>query len=194
MNGTADMERLTTWINIVGALFNQAKSVPLKDLIAEIKSLNSTSHYEQFFSRVLANQLPYSDAYREKLEAGVIFAKYSLISMEGKRRTPRAKDPVPTTDDRTARDTRFYAALATGIIVPAPTTERDTIAQVQAAPLGALLRNRMERARGAQTYAAQYFTDPAEQQVQPQRAGLRTTAPVWHELGTIGGGAEREME
>lgn len=90
MHGMADPEKLKTWLNIIGALMSNAKTTELKDLITDIKSLNSTSQYEAFFNRVLKGSLPYNAQYREKLEAGIIFAKYSLISMETKRGKPSA--------------------------------------------------------------------------------------------------------
>ena len=80
MHGTADMEKLTTWINIIGGLFKYARENQLKDLTEQIKSLNTTSHYEAFFTQVLSGQLPYNDLYRQKLENGVILAKYSMIT------------------------------------------------------------------------------------------------------------------
>lgn len=87
MHGTADMEKLTTWINLIGAIFKYAKAVGLKDLMEEIKTLNTTSEYEMFFTKVTAGQLPYNDVYREKLEAGIIFAKYSLTGMFTNKRS-----------------------------------------------------------------------------------------------------------
>jgi len=91
MHGTADMAKITRWFNIIGAMFKEATTRELKDLITEIKSLNSTSQYEAFFLRVTGGQLPYSPIYREKLEEGVIFAKYSLLTMDKKRTKPSAR-------------------------------------------------------------------------------------------------------
>lgn len=89
LHGTADMTKLTTWINIIGALFKYGTEHELKDLMSEIKELNSNSQYESFFKRILADQLPYSPAYQEKMEAGVILAKYGMLGME--KKTPKAK-------------------------------------------------------------------------------------------------------
>lgn len=96
MHGTADMEKITTWVNIIGALTKMAKQVPLNELIEEIKLLNTNSQYEAFFNRMFGGQLPYTDAYKEKMEAGVIFAKYSLISMVSKK--PPAKNNYYTVE------------------------------------------------------------------------------------------------
>ncbi len=111
MHGTSDMGKLTQWINIIGALFKYAKTTALKDLITEIKSLNSTSQYEMFFHTILANQLPYNELYREKMEAGVIFAKYSLIGMEDKRKVKATPVPVAAIEALIAEQTRRDALI-----------------------------------------------------------------------------------
>ena len=95
MHGTADMKKLTTWINIIGAMFAYAKTVELKDLIEQIKDLNTTSQYEVFFNRVLAMQLPYTDKYKEKLEEGIILAKYSLMNMGTMKNKDETTAPMP---------------------------------------------------------------------------------------------------
>jgi hypothetical protein len=92
MHGTADMNKLTTWVNLIGAMFKYAKSIELKDLMEEIKELNSTSQYEIFFNKITAGQLPYNEAYSRKMEEGVIFAKYSMMaSFKSKERTTKSK-------------------------------------------------------------------------------------------------------
>lgn len=80
MHGTADVGKLTTWLNIIGALFRYATQRSLTDVVEEIKTLNSTSEYEVFFNTVFGGTLLYSDEYREALESGVIVAKFSLIN------------------------------------------------------------------------------------------------------------------
>ncbi len=80
MHGTCDMEKLTTWINLIGAMFLYAKKAELKDLTETIKTLNTTSHYEAFFRDVLQNILPYNEVYQQRLEEGIILAKSSLIT------------------------------------------------------------------------------------------------------------------
>lgn len=80
MNGTPDLKKLHTWINLIGSLFAFATKTELTALIEEIKRLNSTSEYESFFHRVLGDNLPYTDEYRASLESGVLSAKYSLIN------------------------------------------------------------------------------------------------------------------
>lgn len=86
MHGTADIEKLTTWVNLIGSLFKVAKEYELNDLIAEVTQLNSNSHYEAFFNRMVSGLLPYDEVYRPKMEEGVIFAKYSLISMNAPKK------------------------------------------------------------------------------------------------------------
>lgn len=114
MHGTADFGKLQQWINMIGAIFAMAKSVELKDLIAEIKSLNTTSQYEGFFQRMLGGQLPYNETYRQKMEDGVIFAKYSLISMNKKSKGSAPKVAEEVTVDIEAQEQVVPAAAPMG--------------------------------------------------------------------------------
>lgn len=82
MHGSSDMAKITTWVNIIGALFKYGTATELKDLMTEIKSLNNNSEYQTFFSKVFQDVLPYNEVYREKLESGVILAKFSMTGME----------------------------------------------------------------------------------------------------------------
>ena len=95
MHGTANKEKLEKWVNLIGSLFHWAKVYELKVLIAELKTLNSTSQYEAFFNKILHGLLPYEGIYRQRMEEGIILAKYSLVSMEKKRSKPSAKVVVP---------------------------------------------------------------------------------------------------
>ena len=88
MYGTADMTVISKWVNIIGALFKMAKNIELKVLITELKGLNSNSQYEAFFDRLFSGTLKYNDTYRQKLEEGVILAKFSLINQEVKKGKP----------------------------------------------------------------------------------------------------------
>lgn len=95
MHGTANVEKLTKWINIIGAIFMYATKVELKDLIETIKTLNTTSHYAAFFNEVLQGLLPYNDVYQQKLEEGIILAKFSLVGMGKEGRSSKAKEATP---------------------------------------------------------------------------------------------------
>lgn len=100
MHGTADMEKLTTWTNIIGAICKAAVEISLNDLIAQIKDLNNTSQYEAFFMQTLASQLPYNEVYRMKMEEGVIFAKFTLMNMtEKKVIKPKKASPAPRAEE-----------------------------------------------------------------------------------------------
>ena len=90
--GTSDMTILTQWINIIGSIMAYAKRTPLKTLMAQIKEINSVSNYEVFFRDVLSNLLPYNDVYRQKLEEGVVLAKFGMAGMSKKPvATPRPR-------------------------------------------------------------------------------------------------------
>lgn len=88
--GTADMTVITQWINIIGSIMSYAKRTPLKVLMEQIKEMNTVSNYEVFFREVLSNHLPYNDIYRQKLEEGVVLAKYGMMSMTKKPSSKKA--------------------------------------------------------------------------------------------------------
>jgi len=112
LHGTSDMAKITTWINIIGAIFAYAKSVQLNTLIARIKELNTSSFYEMFFNDVLGGQLPYNEVYSRKLEEGIIFAKYSLMSYkEGTVAAPRVIKKKAVTMDEWARFEPVHAEM-----------------------------------------------------------------------------------
>lgn len=95
MHGTADMKKLTTWINLIGCIFKYGTTTELTELIKEIKALNSTSEYEVFFGRVLGNYLPYTTDYRASLEGGIISAKYGLINWKKEKKEGKDANAVP---------------------------------------------------------------------------------------------------
>ena len=114
MHGTADMKKITTWINLIGAIFRYAKNTPLEDLVQEIRGLNTVSTYEMFFTKVLYGQLPYNEVYQAKLEEGIIFAKYSLI-----KHSKTGKKPEPKEIGNLEAMNKLLAELA-GMAVPPP--------------------------------------------------------------------------
>lgn len=94
MHGTADMGKLTTWVNIIGSLFKYAKENSLASLTGEIKNLNSSSEYEVFFYRLFNGVLPYTPEYKQLLEEGVIYAKFTMFSMNRKAGAAPVEIPV----------------------------------------------------------------------------------------------------
>lgn len=82
LHGTCDMEKITIWMNVIGAIMRYCKNQQFKDIIKSIKELNDVSHYQQFFRDVLRDSLPYNEAYRRLMAEGVVNAKYSLMDFE----------------------------------------------------------------------------------------------------------------
>lgn len=85
MHGTADMEKLTTWLNVIGAIMKFCHDSPFDDIVKTIKVLNDVSTYQQFFTAVLGGTLPYHEQYRRSMAEGVINAKYSLVNWEANK-------------------------------------------------------------------------------------------------------------
>lgn len=179
MHGTADMTKITRWLNIIGAIYKHAKETPFEELIKDIQGLNTVSHYGKFFDTVLGGQLPYNDVYRQAMEEGCILAKYSMINWSLEKKTPgsvTAKKVVPPDWARNMRreDDELAAALDAvvepnwnQIIEPpqaAPQPEQFANVRARIVP-----REPMWRMDPAQVQAAQ----PAAPQVADPRVTLR---------------------
>lgn len=92
MHGTADMKKLTQWLNIIGAIYKHAKGSSFDDLVKDIQGLNTESHYGKFFDTVLGGQLVYDDEYRQSMAEGCILAKYSMIQWSLDKKNPGSVD------------------------------------------------------------------------------------------------------
>lgn len=100
MHGTADMLKLSQWINMIGGMFQYIENNSLDDIIKEVLELNTSSHYEKFFTQVLPETLAYTNLYQQKLEDGVILAKYGLINYFNKKpKVGRSTETVIFNDD-----------------------------------------------------------------------------------------------
>jgi hypothetical protein len=90
LHGTCDMEKLTIWFNVIGAMMRYCKNTPFDQIVNTIQMMNDVSTYQQFFEEVLMKQLPYNEDYRRLMAEGVINAKYSLINWEVNKSKPKA--------------------------------------------------------------------------------------------------------
>lgn len=113
MHGTCNMEKLTIWANLIGAIMRYCKSANLDDVVQRIKTLNDVSTYQQFFEEVLRHVLPYDEKYRRLMAEGVVNAKLALINWDGSKEVKKGK---PKTLDN-------YAGL--GLMPPGPPDEDD---------------------------------------------------------------------
>lgn len=91
MHGTCDMEKLTTWYNIIGAIMRFAKERSFDSIVDTIKVMNDVSTYKQLFDEVLSGTLVYDEQYRKLLRDGVVNAKYSLLNWEFNKDMPKNK-------------------------------------------------------------------------------------------------------
>lgn len=89
LHGTCDMEKITIWFNIIGAMMRYCKNTPFEQIVATIQAMNDVSTYQQFFEEVLMRSLPYNEDYRRLMAEGVINAKYSLINWEANKDKPK---------------------------------------------------------------------------------------------------------
>lgn len=88
MHGTNDMEKLTTWFNMIGAIMAYCRDNSYAAIVNTIKVMNDVSTYRRFFTDVMQNTLPYSEEYRRAMSEGIINAKYSLMDLETKKDKP----------------------------------------------------------------------------------------------------------
>lgn len=98
MHGTNNMEKLSKWLNIIGAIMKFSKETDFKEVEKTILTLNDTSAYHQFFDAVLQGTLVYDADYARQMANGVICAKYALINKD-KRKADAKRNPVEWVDD-----------------------------------------------------------------------------------------------
>lgn len=91
MHGTSDMKKLQMWLGLISSIHSYSRKYSLNDLINQIKTINTESHYEKIFHDVLNGILPYDEAYRAKLYDGVLLAKFSLMGWNEKKEVKVAR-------------------------------------------------------------------------------------------------------
>lgn len=104
LHGTCDMEKITIWMNVIGAIMRYCKAQQFKDIVKSIKELNDVSHYQQFFRDVLRDSLPYNEAYRRLMAEGVVNAKYSLMDFELPKESKKKKSILDMAFERAVRN------------------------------------------------------------------------------------------
>lgn len=95
MHGTADMEKLGIWLNLIGSIMRYCRDNKFDDIVKTIKVMNDVSTYQQFFQHVLGNSLEYKEEYRAAMAEGVVNAKYSLVNWEANKNKPKPEKPDP---------------------------------------------------------------------------------------------------
>lgn len=99
MHGTANMEKLTKWLNLIGSIMNYSKRTDFEIVVKTIRELNDTSAYQRFFSDVLGDYLPYEQKYERALSAGVVNAKYAIIELKDTKPKPILKPLKKSIDE-----------------------------------------------------------------------------------------------
>lgn len=98
MEGTCDVKRITTWLNIIGSIVKYATSRHIDDIRSQIASLNTNSNYEMFIYSVFGDLVEVFTDLRANLQQGVIDCKVAMIG---------ANEPVKKEDPATVMDRRF---------------------------------------------------------------------------------------
>jgi len=98
--GTADVNRISTWLQLLASLVSYGKNTDVAALEKEVIALNTNSEYKQFFYKVFRD---YSFALQENnldhlLELGVMDMKYAIMSSRTRKRAasaPGLPEPAP---------------------------------------------------------------------------------------------------
>lgn len=120
MHGTADVGKLTTWINVLNSILCYVKKYPLEQVINTVNDLNTSSRYHEYFEEVTGGFLPYNNQYREALEDGVIGAKFSLMDWGTKAAKTKKKAPTAAPIDDTFPDEDTYGREEQRATNPSP--------------------------------------------------------------------------
>ena len=85
MPGTCDVEKITTWLNLIGAMMRYATITSYDEVKATILKLNTASNYYEFISSVFGDWAKYVEVFEQELEMGVIDAKMMLSPIKKKK-------------------------------------------------------------------------------------------------------------
>ena len=92
LEGTCDVGRIVTWLNLIGSLFAYAKANTPEQIKNVVMNINTISNYDAFINAVFGGYAYVFDSPRLALQDGVIDAK--LMFTENKK----AKEKVIATD------------------------------------------------------------------------------------------------
>lgn len=82
MPGTYNINKIRTWLNLIGSLFAYVRNNDLNGIKKQLVELNSTSQYEDLTSRVFTSwskELSNLPNYQMTLEEGVLNMKYAML-------------------------------------------------------------------------------------------------------------------
>jgi len=92
MAGTCDLTRIITWCQLIGSIFQYAKSHTFEEASKIVLKLNSSSAYDVLLQEVFgrfSNQILEIPNYKPMMEEGVLYVKYSLTDVNN---TQKPKD------------------------------------------------------------------------------------------------------
>jgi len=99
MEGTANSQRIMTWINLLSCIKLYAKQQNITQLIYTLQNLNSTSEYEAFlfdvFGTLSTHLIPKKHTVQEKMENAISYIKLATINREIQEEIRLRFDPEP---------------------------------------------------------------------------------------------------
>lgn len=80
LEGTCDINRIMTWVNIIAMMHEYARKIPIEDIKKTIMELNTSSAYDVFLKAVFGEYTNFLEInnFKEAMELGVIDAKIML--------------------------------------------------------------------------------------------------------------------
>lgn len=147
MAGTNDLNKISTWLNLIGSLFSYARKNTINEIKEMLVNLNTTSAYDDTTHRVFTywtKSLTELQNYRFMLEEGVLNMKYSLL-----------KAPEPATLYSSIIAQRAAAAPQGGLQAAGQNNIINTVAAQSTAAVGARVPNFFDTPREARLELAQ---------------------------------------
>lgn len=98
MAGTPNVERILLWCNLIGCILRWAKDHTYEEVKDFLLTLNTTSRYNELCAMIFQQYSPELmgvSAWKEKLEEGVLDAKYLIGDFQNiKETTKQERDPI----------------------------------------------------------------------------------------------------
>lgn len=91
--GTSDLNKIMTWLNLIGCLYTYADKTSFDQVKGEVVSLNTSSQYEHFLGSVFGKYASNFEGptLRADLEKGVLDIKYALLDNKKDKKKPTYK-------------------------------------------------------------------------------------------------------
>jgi hypothetical protein len=175
MAGTHDKAKILAWCNLIGCMFQFAKTHTLEEVKTKLVNLNTTSAYRNSLDEVFGEWADYlrtvGPEYELLLEEGVLAMKYSILNPKESARELPSKKPLRATLDENLTATSIIYDEAVNSAMRAARTRAP-----QPSGFRAVIDDDFERASGAIAGAAPPPPQPVNQREWIVYPSLRTNS------------------